>query len=321
MTNAVRTKAKATTDVATKVVTIAAALLLFGLAAYGYGFGFSFSPSKQSSVAPAAKLPSVVTKKEPKNELIVNQLPLESYTLPAPGVWKAPKELLKFNITYKKDPSRFGKVTLKQLYIPIILSTPGYLVREVRIVQDGQEVALPYRVTALRAVEPQKLHDITKGSDDDIAAFGAEERFNVFLTFDDELEVPTYGATYSIIGIVASPIETAKKAKLRTLNALTSGGSSVGKYGGYLIHNRFVQEAWDGAPPFLASPNIYHLLRLNSPVDTDPTNPKPNYLEAGHALFSDNSSPMHSSAAGSEGGSDDWFQVVGIGYGEELKAP
>lgn len=317
------TKTKTGIKTTTQVFVAVIAVTMLGLAAIGYGYGFQrfnkiFSSSESSSPQSAKPVStakptagnrpifkSAMTLKESKYGVTETQWLLSKASNFAGSVI-----LLPVNVSpLLKDPKQYGQVTIKQLAFKVSATTG---VKLSHFYLDGFEGSpAKTAVTAYRLGDVKKvIYHVGKNDLESIISSPAPgeiyDDFVIIVTAEDgEFKLGTMDTVKLVASVDAKDATPFFKEKIMRLSTKLMTNTSSEDIGGFLLNNRKYSD--NKIFPTPADPNLYYILQSANPVESDPANPKPDYLWWCPSIFSDGGSLLHKSTSGNIGGSNDWF--------------
>jgi hypothetical protein len=311
---------------------------MFGLAAYGLGYGFmpKFSPvpsvvrqtttppssgGGQTATTPTPGVNKVATLPKNKPKITVEGIESDGYGKTVVGNMHSTKNVkfYDFKIEPTLDPQQYGAIQMQQLVfnvrIPAGVSMHSFYLMDEKGPMQG------ISVVGVRKSSPTKIFNLTGGSygqgegDNKITGFPKEGEYT------DEFDIIATNNIVSNItpGVIKAAlwgtIDGTEIESSVAVSAVVSmyGSSNEPQYGGYLLANRkYAQNTANVLAVTPASFYIYYLLRSDPPVDTEPNNVQPKYLQWCPTIWSDSSSKNHSFSTGPNGGSNDWFCLNGL---------
>lgn len=310
---------KIRTSTAVKVAAVTAAMVLLVLASYGFAT-FRKIPTIQT---PPKKVQAFnEMQKKPQNSPSFTLQQIKPLGL---GVVSTDTPLYRFKMDYTNSPTS-GKITFKQIAFEVIIPKNVKLSKFRFVSEDSEGKINENKDVSIKALDftdfpnsLKKVMDIKKVivdgkamSEEYIAGFGVKpDRHRVYVTFQNELELPVFGGIYQLRAYIEA-MDAPANSYISTYiiaNAPmqpTASAPYTGDMGGY------IQYTWDSSLlNTLISGNIFNIFRVNPPIGIDdPKYDDPYYFHVMPTIFSDNSSKNHNTAPAHEGGSSDWFPLV-----------
>lgn len=325
-----KTLTKTRTSTATKVAVVTVAILL--LIAASYGFAISF---RKIQTIKTIQTPPTVFKTEPEtlvtgrpyfeiknvaqNSPVFKNLPLVEVK---PDKAQVERTLYRFKLSPLQSPEKKGKITFKQLAFDISIPVGVFLENFRFYIEDQNGVAEEYKQVGIKALDYPNVSyavDVKPQSGKAISGSTATG-YRVYVTFDKELELPTFGGVYQFRADV-TPVNPPAGSYVSTYlvalapkEATASTQYYTGDFGGYITPT--VNSSILGT---ITVGGLYNIYRFEPPTNfgIDSLDVEKKYLyHVMPTIWSDNSSEKHSTAPSFSGGSSDWFPLV-IGGGPE----
>ncbi|MBU1035024.1 hypothetical protein KKF59_00910 [Patescibacteria group bacterium] len=320
-----KTLTKTKTSTATKVAAVTAAILLF--IAAGYGFAFSFR--KIQTIKTVQTPPTISYKTEPKtpvtdrpygeiknvaqNSPIFTNQPLEAVK---PNEAQVERMLYRFKLSPLQSPAKYGKIAFKQLAFDVSIPIKVTLENFRFYIEDKNGVAEEIKQVGIKALEyPNVSHAVDVKPQSGKAVYGSSATgYRVYVTFDQELELPTFGGVYQFRANVTSENPPAGSYVSTYLVALAPEEATASTpyytedFGGYITPttNSTILRT-------IAVGGLYNIYRFEPPTNfgIDAMNVEKKYLyHVMPTIWSDNSSEKHNIAPAFSGGSSDWYPLV-----------
>ncbi|MBU0540353.1 hypothetical protein KKF59_03740 [Patescibacteria group bacterium] len=338
--NTPKTVTKTQVSTRTAVIIVVVALAALGFAAYGYGFGLmprlrsvslterikKPTPSESSSNIATSPKPDVTKAMFlPTNKPFLTMMGNES--APILTLKEGGEEVLySFKLDSVDDPKANGAIQARQLVFTVSINK-GLSLHSFYLNIDNNK--LSSKIIAVRKTNPATIFDIGKSfhpnpdknqlSADAITGYPKTEGDIQELIPMDEfyviVEEPTYLVSKSggsIIQLIAR-ISGVTGMEKQVIETNLYGKTVEPPYGGYLLTNRdYVLNPAIANITTKAAGGIFYLIHNDPPVDTEPKNVHPDYLNWCPTIWTDSSAKNHSIMTGQDGGTRDWFCLNGL---------